>query len=255
MKTNKFNFLIYIVIVQIFLIRIISWNFNQDSPEILQTDFQDSSTTIGENLILFHDNVMFVILFLLILVLFFIINIIRNKRYYKLLVENIFIEFVWTCIPAFILIAIAIPSLKLLYNMDELLDSALTLKVIGHQWYWSYEYPEWLSDTSFDSYMKGVEDLNIGDFRLLEVDNRLMIPTNTPLRFVVTSQDVIHSFAVPSLAIKIDAIPGKLNQSFVNCKRIGLFYGQCSEICGSDHSFMPICIQSLPPKTFLELFS
>lgn len=225
-----------------------------DAARSFQVDFQDASTTICKNLILFHDNIMFIIIMLLIIVWFLLFNAIKNKNYFKYLTDNVLTEFIWTCIPAIILIIIAIPSLKLLYNMDELIESALTIKVIGHQWYWSYEYPEWLKNTSFDSYMKPSEELELGDFRLLEVDNKLMIPSNTPIRFIVGSQDVIHSFAVPSLGIKIDAIPGKLNQGFVNCNRIGLFYGQCSEICGSDHSFMPICVQSLPPQKFLELF-
>jgi len=238
------------------------WNFIlfnnliiKDSAEYTQFDFQDASTTLCKNLITFHDNVMFIIFILLIIVGIFLYNAINNKNYHKFLTENVMIEFIWTCIPAIILIIIAVPSLKLLYNIDEYLDSALTIKVIGHQWYWSYEYPKWLNETSFDSYMKTTEDLEKGDFRLLEVDNRVIIPSNTPIKFLVTSQDVIHSFAVPSLGIKVDAIPGRLNQGFVNCSRIGLFYGQCSEICGSDHSFMPICIQSIPTKNFLKLFN
>lgn len=159
-------------------------------------------------------------------------------------------EVVWTVLPAFILILLAIPSLKLLYSLDFLIfeyEPIITVKVIGHQWYWSYEYVVF-SDTTlgafenvnFDSYLVPEDELSPDGLRLLEVDNPLMLPGNSYIRFLVTSVDVLHSWAVPSLGIKVDAVPGRLNQIFTFVKRPGDFYGQCSEICGVNHGFMPI---------------
>ena len=150
---------------------------------------------------------------------------------------------------------IAIPSFALLYSLDEIINPSMTLKVIGHQWYWSYEY----SDSSnpenafnFDSYMKSEEDLTLGNFRLLEVDNRIVLPTKIHIRLLVTAADVLHSWAVPSLGIKVDACPGRLNQVFLFLKREGVFYGQCSEICGINHGFMPIVVQSVQLDKFIS---
>ena len=143
---------------------------------------------------------------------------------------------------------IAIPSFALLYPLDEIINPSMTLKVIEYQWYWSYAY----SDSSnpenafnFDSYMKSEEDLTLGNFRLLEVDNRIVLPTKIHIRLLVTAADVLHSWAIPSLGIKVDACPGRLNQVFLFLKREGVFYGQCSEICGINHGFMPIVVQSV----------
>jgi cytochrome c oxidase subunit 2 len=158
-------------------------------------------------------------------------------------------EVIWTVVPSFILILLAIPSLKLLYSLDFILydyEPIITVKVIGHQWFWSYEYVVFGNDlltynlVNFDSYMVGEDDLGPGCLRLLEVDNPLLLPSNTYIRFLVTSVDVLHSWAVPSLGIKVDAVPGRLNQIFTFIKRSGEFYGQCSEICGVNHGFMPI---------------
>jgi len=163
--------------------------------------------------------------------------------------ESIF-EVVWTVLPGIILILLAIPSLKLLYSLDFLIfeyEPIITVKIIGHQWYWSYEYVVF-SDTNylefdlvnFDSYLVPEDELNPNGLRLLEVDNPLVIPANSYIRFLVTSADVLHSWAIPSLGIKVDAVPGRLNQMFTFIKRPGDFYGQCSEICGVNHGFMPI---------------
>ena len=148
---------------------------------------------------------------------------------------------------------IAFPSLKLLYLIDETMEPSITVKAVGHQWYWSYEYSDYTDvDLEFDSYMIPTSDLELGDNRLLEVDNSLVLPIQSHVRLMVTSADVIHSFAVPSLGIKVDAIPGRLNQSDLFMKRPGLFYGQCSEICGSNHSFMPIAIRGVSLETFVD---
>jgi len=165
------------------------------------------------------------------------------------------IKFIWTISPALILILIAFPSFKLLYLMDEVIDPALVIYGEGHQWYWSYQYPDFINTeeetVEYDSYIIPESDLEIGQLRLLEVDNRVIMPELTHTRFVVAGADVIHSYACPSLGIKCDAYPGRLNQSSVYLNREGTFYGQCSEICGILHSSMPIAIQSTSLPKFL----
>lgn len=227
--------------------------FYKDTSEINQLDFPDVASPISEQLVFFHDNVMFIILLILMLVGWLLISGICNKHYYKYLVEGTLIEIIWTSIPAFILFFIALPSLQLLYSMDEVIDPSLTIKAVGHQWYWSYEYSD-IDDESieFDSYMVPTSDLQEGDLRLLEVDNRVVIPVNTQVRVVITGADVIHCFAVPSLGVKADAIPGRLNQVSFLAKRPGTYYGQCSEICGSDHSFMPIVVEAVSQEKFIN---
>ena len=223
-----------------------------DSAEWSQLDFQDAASPISEQLIFFHDNILFILSVVLVVVGWMIVSGVSNKHYYKYLVEGTTIEIVWTIIPAVILIFIAFPSLQLLYSMDEVVDPSLTVKVIGHQWYWSYEYSDVEGEaTEFDSYMVPTSDLEPGDLRLLEVDNRVVLPVNTHIRVIVTGADVIHSFALPSLGIKVDAIPGRLNQTPLLIKRPGVFHGQCSEICGSDHSFMPIVIEGVSQEKFI----
>ena len=176
-----------------------------------------------------------------------------NKNYYKYLVHGTLVEVIWTVIPSIILIFIAFPSLQLLYSLDEITDPSLTLKAVGHQWYWSYEYSDVEDELiEFDSYMVSSMDLNKGDLRLLEVDNKVVLPLNTNIRIVITGADVIHSFTVPSLGVKADAIPGRLNQVSFLIKRPGVYYGQCSEICGSDHSFMPIVIEGVSREKFIN---
>jgi len=160
------------------------------------------------------------------------------------------LEIVWTIFPAIVLLIIATPSFSLLYSLDELINPTLTLKVVGHQWYWSYEYSDYatLKDAeslNFDSYMVSVNDLVVGSFRLLEVDNRVVLPTNTHIRILVTAADVLHSWAVPSFGVKVDACPGRLSQTSLFLKREGVYYGQCSEICGVNHGFMPVVVKGV----------
>lgn len=232
------------------------FTFYRDSMEPYQLHFSDGASPIVERLLFFHDNIMFIIILILVLVGWIMLSAINNKHYYKYLVEGTIIEIVWTIIPAIILIFIAFPSLQLLYSMDEVVDPSLTIKAIGHQWYWSYEYSDVENDSiEFDSYMIPTSDLEVGDLRLLEVDNRVVIPVNTQVRVVVTGADVIHCFTVPSLGVKADAIPGRLNQVSFLIKRPGLYYGQCSEICGSDHSFMPIVVEGVSQEKFINWIS
>jgi cytochrome c oxidase subunit 2 len=154
---------------------------------------------------------------------------------------------------------IAVPSFSLLYILDEVISPSMTIKAVGHQWYWSYEYSDYDSASGdaieFDSYMVPESDLELGQLRLLDVDNRLNIPVDTHARLVVQSTDVIHDFAVPSLGIKIDACPGRLNQTSLLAEREGTFFGQCSEICGVYHGFMPIAVDSLSLEEYLTWLS
>jgi len=166
------------------------------------------------------------------------------------------LEIVWTIIPGVILIFVAIPSFALLYSMEEVINPSVTIKVIGHQWYWSYEYSDYAENAEesvgFDSYMIPDEDIKIGQLRLLDVDRRIVVPAETHVRFLITAADVLHCWAVPSLGIKVDAVPGRLNQANVFIKREGVFYGQCSEICGVNHAFMPIVVEAVSLDNYVS---
>lgn len=167
------------------------------------------------------------------------------------------VERIWTIIPAVILIQIALPSLLLLYILDESIDRSLTIKAIGHQWYWSYEYSDfWFQKNNsfleFDSYIIPLQDLEPGNFRLLDVDNHTIAPIKTHIRILISSADVLHAWTVPSLGVKADAVPGRINQVKFIRQRPGIFLGQCSEICGANHSFIPIVIESVSSKAFIN---
>nr|YP_010515275.1 cytochrome c oxidase subunit II [Emerita talpoida]UXL87261.1 cytochrome c oxidase subunit 2 [Emerita talpoida] len=215
---------------------------------------QDSASPLMEQLIFFHDHAMVVLILITTLVGYMMISLFWNTLINRVLLENQTIEIIWTILPAFILVFIALPSIRLLYLLDEINNPSVTLKTIGHQWYWSYEYSDFMQ-LEFDSYMLPINDLESSGFRLLEVDNRTVLPMNTQVRLLVTAADVIHSWTVPALGIKTDAIPGRLNQLSLLVTRPGLFYGQCSEICGANHSFMPIVIESVSVDSFLNWVS
>nr|ACJ69419.1 cytochrome c oxidase subunit II [Diplonychus rusticus]UCU57414.1 cytochrome c oxidase subunit II [Appasus japonicus] len=212
---------------------------------------QDANSPLMEQLIFFHDHAMMILAVITALVAYLMASVLTNKLINRYLLEGQTIELVWTILPAVTLIFIALPSLRLLYLMDEMSNPLLTVKAIGHQWYWSYEYTDF-TNTEFDSYMKPTNELELQDFRLLDVDNRMVLPMNTQIRLLVTATDVLHSWAMPSLGIKIDATPGRLNQGSITLLRPGLMFGQCSEICGANHSFMPIVVESVPMKTFIN---
>ena len=162
--------------------------------------------------------------------------------------HNTPLEVAWTAIPAVILLLIAIPSFRLLYFMDRVQDADLTVKIVGHQWYWSYEYPD--QDFKFDSMIVAEEDLKPGQPRLLTADNELVVPAGVPIRLQMTADDVIHSWAVPAFGVKSDAVPGRLNESWVQVNESGVYYGQCSQLCGINHGFMPIHVRALPKEEF-----
>nr|YP_010688226.1 cytochrome c oxidase subunit II [Csiroleon tumidipalpus]WBR65420.1 cytochrome c oxidase subunit 2 [Csiroleon tumidipalpus] len=212
---------------------------------------QNSASPLMEQLIFFHDHTLLILTMITILVGYLLSTLFFNKLINRFLLEGQTIEVVWTILPAITLIFIALPSLRLLYLLDEVDTPSITLKAIGHQWYWSYEYSDFLS-VEFDSYMVPTNELPENGFRLLDVDNRTMLPMNTQVRVLVTAADVLHSWTVPALGVKIDATPGRLNQTNFFINRPGLFFGQCSEICGANHSFMPIVIESIPMKLFIN---
>nr|YP_010042750.1 cytochrome c oxidase subunit II [Ophidiaster granifer]QPC56385.1 cytochrome c oxidase subunit II [Ophidiaster granifer] len=209
-----------------------------------QLGLQDASSPLMEELIYFHDYTLIILTLITIMVFYGLASLLFSSNTNRFFLEGQSLETVWTIIPAIILIFIALPSLQLLYLMDEVNNPFLTIKAIGHQWYWSYEYADY-RELEFDSYMVPTPDLKTGNPRLLEVDNRLIIPSQIPIRVLVTSSDVLHSWTVPSLGVKMDAVPGRLNQVNFFISRCGLFYGQCSEICGANHSFMPIVIEAI----------
>nr|WMV00339.1 cytochrome oxidase subunit II [Maoricicada cassiope] len=214
-------------------------------------NMQDAVSPLMEQLMFFHDHVLVILIMITIIVAYMMLMLVLNKIINRLLLEGQLIEFIWTLLPAMTLIFIALPSLRLLYMLDEINNPLLTLKVIGHQWYWSYEYSDFF-DVEFDSYMKSMIDMSKNEFRLLDVDNRVILPFNIQIRLLISSFDVIHSWAMPSMSLKVDAVPGRLNQMGMLISRPGISYGQCSEICGANHSFMPIVIESISMKMFIN---
>lgn len=238
-----------------------------DAPENWQLNFQDPATPNAEGMIAFHEYLMLYLIVIGVAVFWMLvqsINFFNAETHPKstIFTHSSVLEIVWTIIPAVILLLIAAPSFTLLYSLDESINPDLTLKVIGHQWYWSYEYSDAINkydgseeSIMFDSYMLPEEDLALGSFRLLEVDNRVILPIQKHIRVLVTAADVIHSWAVPSFAIKVDACPGRISEASLFIKREGVFYGQCSEICGVNHGFMPIVVEGTKPTYFSEWYS
>lgn len=248
-----------------FILNIISFDFSKN----WQCLFQDPATSIMENIIDLHHDIVFFLIVVSIFVLWMLFRVYfffntENKKVERslYLTHNTLIEIIWTLTPTFILLLIALPSYVLIYNLDEMNDPRITLKVIGHQWYWSYEYsdydkmackdiiwqPDYIQNKEnirFDSYMISENDLEFGHLRLLEVDNDIYLPVNTTVRLLITASDVIHSWTIPSLGLKLDAVPGRLNQIGTYINRESTFYGQCSELCGIQHSFMPIGLKSV----------
>nr|AFU55306.1 cytochrome oxidase c subunit 2 [Haemaphysalis hystricis]UXX50265.1 cytochrome c oxidase subunit 2 [Haemaphysalis hystricis] len=215
--------------------------------------FPDSNSPIMEQMSFFHDHSMLIILMITVITIYMVFNIMINNLTSRSMMEGQEIEIIWTIIPAITLIFIAMPSLHLLYLTDEMFSSQMSIKIIGHQWYWSYEYSDF--NKEFDSFMIPEQEMMENSFRLLDTDNNLIIPFNTTIKFLITSADVIHSWSLPSLSIKMDAIPGRLNQAFSFAKRPGMFFGQCSEICGANHSFMPISMEIVKMKNFIKFIS
>nr|YP_010140054.1 cytochrome c oxidase subunit II [Kalasha nativa]QQK57710.1 cytochrome c oxidase subunit II [Kalasha nativa] len=219
--------------------------------EWFKETMQDANTPLMEQLIMFHDHTMMIILIITTMVSYMTTSMMSNKLINRTLMESQLTEMTWTMIPAMLLIFIALPSLKILYLIEETSTPSITIKAVGHQWFWSYEYSDFKL-IEFESYMKPIKEMKNQEFRLLENDNRMIVPFNMKSRILITSSDVIHSWTIPSLGIKIDASPGRINQGNITMNRPGLFFGQCSEICGSNHSFMPITLESINPMSFFK---
>lgn len=217
-------------------------------------NLQNRASPLMEQLTFFHNHIILVLTLITTFVGFLISSIFWNKSINRFMLENQTIELIWTTIPALILIFIALPSLQLLYLLDDTTNPIITIKTIGHQWYWRYEYSDFLQ-LEFDSYIVPSDTLEPSRFRLLDVDNRTVLPINAQIRVIITAADVIHSWTVPSLGVKADAVPGRLNQVRFITNRPGLFYGQCSEICGANHRFMPIVIERVLVDYFLNWIS
>jgi cytochrome c oxidase subunit 2 len=215
-----------------------------------QLYFQDAANSNTFSIYHFHDFVFIILITVLTIVGAALLSILSNSYTDRYTKEAHLLETIWTIIPAVILCFLVIPSIRILYLTEELPSPDFTVKAVGHQWYWSYEWPE--LDITFDSYMVQTPDLIPGDHRLLEVDNRLVVPNNTYIRVLTTSSDVIHAWAIPALSLKVDAIPGRLNQLNLIPQLLGVYYGQCSEICGANHSFIPICIEVTDKIYFLN---
>ena len=232
-----------------------------DGPQPWQIAFQDSATPGFTGIVELHNTIFFYLVIICVSVFWLLSSIMYNYNsknnpiVHKYLNHGTLIELIWTITPALVLICIAFPSFRLLYMLDEVVTPIMTIKVVGHQWYWSYEYADFINENDesidFDSYMVPESDLEVGQLRLLEVDNKIVVPANAHIRLVVTSTDVIHDFAVPSLGLKIDAVPGRLNQTSFIALRPGVFRGQCSEICGVYHGFMPIAIEAVSIQDYL----
>jgi heme/copper-type cytochrome/quinol oxidase subunit 1 len=238
-------------------------------PEHNQLSFQLPASPIMEGIIDLHHDIMFILVFISIFVLYMLVTIVvlfgerdNDTRNTSAVSHHTTLEIIWTIIPTIILIFIAVPSLTLLYSMDELQKPSVTLKVIGRQWYWSYEYTDALesawkttevNDLVFDSYMD--QDIEDGFLRLLKTDNDIYLPTHQSIRVLVTSSDVIHSWAIPSLGVKVDACPGRLNQVSLFISRVGYYFGQCSELCGLNHAFMPISLLATPLEVYINWIS
>lgn len=209
--------------------------------------FQNRSSPVIEQLIFFHDYTILVIIIIMVLVGYLLFNSCFNIFYNLGMYEGQELERIWTILPGIFLLFIAFPSIRLLYIMEEYEYSEMTVKVMGHQWFWSYEYRDFNLER-FDSYIIDSQNL----FRLLEVDNCLVLPFNRDIRIIISRFDVIHSWTVPSVGVKVDAVPGRLNQLSIIFNRVGTFIGQCSEICGANHRFIPIYISVIPRLSFLQ---
>jgi len=238
-----------------------------DASEAWQIAPQDSATQVMEWMVEFHNFIMCDLILTVGIVIFFLYSVLTLFNSNSTKVPNVsfthdsFLEIAWTAYPTIILVGIAFPSFALLYALDDLVDPALTLKIIGHQWYWSYEYGGSLVDEkgknlidislAFDSYLLSTKDMGLGRFRLLEVDNRIKLPILKHIRLMITSADVLHSWTIPSFGVKVDACPGRLSQASVFIKRVGVYYGQCSELCGINHGFMPVVVEAIPSTKFV----
>jgi cytochrome c oxidase subunit 2 len=218
--------------------------------------FQDRISPIIEEFLVFHDLVFLVITFIFIIVFMIAYRILTEKVIDHALLEGQVIEWLWTVIPGGFLFFIAIPSLRLLYIYDEYSSYAVRIKAVGHQWYWRYEFIGILGDdvtpVEFDSYLIPENSLDLGGFRLLDTDTHCVVPLTLPIQLIITSGDVLHSWAIPCMGAKVDAVPGRLNMLTLYRYMAGLFFGQCSEICGANHRFIPITLEVVRSSDYIS---
>ena len=224
------------------------------APTAWQLNFQAAASPVAERIEDLHDLLLFITVAISAFVLALLAYVCIRYRADRHPVpsrrtHNTVLEIAWTAIPVLILVVIAIPSFKLLYFMDRAVNPEMTLKAVGHQWYWSYEYPD-NGEFTFDAYMIADEDLQEGQLRLFDVDNRVVLPVETDVRLLTTATDVLHAWAVPALGVKLDAVPGRINETWLRINRPGIYYGQCSELCGAYHGFMPVMIEAVSKEEF-----
>ncbi len=225
-------------------------------PRDWQMGLQPAASTTMERVVDFHNLLLVVITLITVFVLALLLYVMyrfseRRNPVPAKTTHNTVIEVLWTAVPVIILVVIAIPSFKLMYYADRVEDADMTIKAIGHQWYWSYEYPDH-GDFTFDAIMLSDDEREEGQPRLLATDNFVVLPVDTKIRLLVTADDVLHNFAMPAFGIKLDANPGKINETWMEITREGTYYGQCSEICGAGHSYMPIAIKAVSKAAFDE---
>ena len=231
-------------------------NLFAEQPKDWQLGFQKAASGHMEDLVWFHDYMLLpIITAITVFVLFLVIYACIRYRAARNPVasqtsHNTFIEIIWTLVPCLILIVMAVPSFKILYEQDEIPPADVTIKAIGYQWYWGYEYPD--ENIIFESYMIEEKDLKPGQPRLLSVDNEIVVPVNKVVKVLITANDVLHAWALPSFGVKRDAVPGRINETWFKADRTGTFYGQCSELCGIKHAFMPITVNVVSQEEYVK---
>ena len=237
----------------------ISFEAMANQPKEWQLGFQEAASESMRDIISFHDNLLLPIIvaisaFVLFLMLYVCVkfrasaNPNPSKR-----THNVTVEVLWTLIPCLILIVMAVPSFKILYKQDTIPKADLTIKAIGYQWYWGYEYPD--ENIIFDSYMIEEKDLKADQPRLLAVDNEVVVPVDKVVKVLITANDVLHAWALPSFGVKRDAVPGRINETWFKAEKVGTYYGQCSELCGIKHAFMPITVKVVSEEEYQEWLS
>ena len=225
-----------------------------NQPKEWQLGFQKSASETMSDIVWFHDYMLLPVItaitvFVLFLIAYACIRFRASKnKEASTTSHNTFIEVIWTLVPCLILIVLAVPSFKVLYSQDEIPKADVTIKAIGYQWYWGYEYPD--ENIIFDSYMIEEKDLKEGQPRLLSVDNEVYVPVNKVVKVMITANDVLHAWALPSFGVKRDAVPGRINETWFKADRTGTFYGQCSELCGIKHAFMPITVNVVTEEEY-----
>ena len=230
-----------------------------DQPKDWQLGFQNPASDGMRDIVNFHDNLLLpIIIAITVFVLFLMLyacvrfrasaNPNPSRR-----THNVTVEILWTLIPCLILIVMAVPSFKILYKQDTIPKADLTIKAVGYQWYWGYEYPD--ENIIFDSYMIEEKDLKADQPRLLAVDNEVVVPVNKVVKVLITANDVLHAWALPSFGVKRDAVPGRINETWFKAEKEGTYYGQCSELCGIKHAFMPITVKVVSEEDYQEWLS